>query len=173
MPKTPLERRYLRRRRAGKMLAPVRTFPTPAHPLGQAVRVSTRWNVPGNLWAAGHHTGADFACPVGSLAIATTWGRVIWVGEHGGWSGTPKPGKPWAYGIHVIIRTGNGELDYALCHLSETRVQVGDRVRPGMVVGLTGNTGNTTGEHLHLEVRPAGGHYGSDVSPRLVRRAPR
>lgn len=172
--KTPLERRYIRRRRKGKMLSPVRTAPTAANPLGEPIKVSTPYRaLDKDLWALGYHTGSDFACAVGSLAVATSWGRVVWAGERGGWSAPPRPGKPWAYGIHVIIRTGNGKHDYAYCHLSHATVQAGDRVRPGTVIGFTGNTGNTTGAHCHFEARPAGGRYGSDVAPRLVRRAPR
>jgi murein DD-endopeptidase MepM/ murein hydrolase activator NlpD len=170
MTMTPLERRYTRRRRAGKMLSPVRTAPTREHPLGQPVKATTPYGERGRLWSLGRHTGVDFACPTGSLAVATSWGRVVWVGERGGWSAPPRPGKPWAYGLHVIVRTANGRYDYMYAHLSEARVRVGDRVKPGTVVGLSGNTGNTTGAHVHFEARPAGGRYGSDVAPRLVRR---
>lgn len=176
MPKrtrTPLERRYIGRRKRGKMLCPVRSAPTPAHPLGQPYKVSTRYKKTGDLWALGYHTGADFQCPTGSLAVATTWGEVVWAGEQGGWSARPLPGKKWAYGIHVIIRTANGRYDYLYGHLSRALVEVGDKVRPGTVIGITGNTGNTTGAHLHFEARRAGGGYGDDVSPRLVRQAPR
>lgn len=173
MTKTPLERRYIRRRRAGKMLAPIRTAPTPLHPLGESAKVSTRYRVPGNLWALGYHTGADFACDTGSLAVAVTWGEVTWAGEQGGWSGRPRPGTPWAYGIHVVIRTANGKYEYLYGHLSHALVKAGDKVKPGQIIGITGNTGNSTREHCHFEVRPAGGRYGSDVSPSLVRRAPR
>lgn len=163
MPKTPLERRYIRRRLTRKWLNPVRVD-------GKGAPVTTHYGKLGSLWALGYHTGEDYACPVGSEAVAVSWGRVIWVGERGGWSAPPAPGRPWAYGLHVIIRTGNRRYDYAYCHLSRADVKVGDRVRPGMVIGLTGMTGNTTGAHLHFEARTAGGRYGSDVAPRRVRR---
>ena len=170
---TALERRYIKRRRAGKLLSPVRLTPDARHPLGVPVKASTRYRVPGKLWALGYHTGVDFACPPGSLAVATQRGEVIWVGTYGGWSAQPRPGKPWAYGLHVIVRTADGLHDYAHCHLSSANVRVGQLVRPGTILGLTGNSGNTTGSHDHVEARTAGGRYGDDVSPRLIRRKAR
>lgn len=172
-PKTPLEERYIRRRNAGKMLSPIRTAPTPGSPLGDPIRVSTPYRKIGRLWALGYHTGADFACAPGSIAVAVSWGEVIWAGEQGGWSARPAPGRPWAYGVHVIIRTANGRYDYLYAHLTRALVVAGDKVRPGQVIGITGNTGNTTGPHCHFEARPAGGRYGSDVAPALVRRSPK
>lgn len=158
--KTPLERRYLRRRLARKWLTPCRTAPTQAKPDGNGLRVTTPYGQRGS-WAAGYHTGEDYAAPIGSVAVAVTWGRVIATGR-----------TTWgaAYGTMVLIRTGSGRYDYGFCHLSRVLVKVGDKVRPGTVVGYTGNTGNTTGPHLHFEARTAGGRYGSDVAPRRVRR---
>jgi len=48
-------------------------------------------------------------------------------------------------------------------------VKAGDKITPGMTVGLTGATGHVTGPHSHFEARPAGGRYGSDVHPYLVK----
>ena len=163
MPKrTELERHYIRRRLVGKVLNPVRTPATPASALGTGYRVSTPYGKRGSLWKRGYHTGEDFACPTGSRAVAVSWGKVVHVGTVGGWGD--------AYGIHVVIRTGLGRYDYAYCHLSRADVRVGQKVRPGMVIGLTGATGNVTGPHLHFEARKAGGRYGDDVTPRKVRR---
>lgn len=153
---TELGRRYRARRRLGLRTVPVVTATAPYKPF----RVSYRYGVPDTGYAAGRHTGQDYACPAGSLAVAPTWGRVLWAGE----------GSPWgpAYGCMVVIRTATGLYDYALCHLTDTTVKAGDKVRPGDVVGHTGATGNTTGPHLHFEARPAGGRYGSDIAPRRV-----
>lgn len=156
--RTALEKKLIAKRRQGKAISPCRT------PEGKAYKVTTKWNVKGDLWAAGHHTGQDFACPQGSLAVAVTWGTVVWVGQYGGWS------SKGLYGIHVIVRTRQGAYEYALCHLSSVNVKVGQKVRPGTVVGHTGATGNVTGAHLHFEARPAGGAYGSDISPMRVRK---
>lgn len=159
---TRLQQKMIKRRRKGKALSPCRTAPSRIFPTGRALRVSTPWGKPGSMWAAGHHTGEDYAAPIGSQAVAVTWGEVVQVG-----STTWGP----AYGVVVIIRNKRGRYDYGFCHLSKTLVRVGQKVKPGTVVGLTGNTGNTTGPHLHFEVRPAGGRYGSDVDPMRVKRA--
>lgn len=161
--RTSLERRMTRRRRLGLNVSPVRAPHIRGR--GKAFKVTTRYGVPGTRWAAGHHTGEDYACPTGSHAVAVTWGRVVYVGQYGGWS------NKGLYGLHVIVRTPS--YDYAYCHLSRSLLSVGDKVRPGRLVGLTGATGNVTGPHLHFEVRPSGGLYGSDVHPRAVRRTRR
>lgn len=120
--------------------------------------VTYGWGVPDSMAATGHHTGEDHACPVGTLAVATSWGKVIGTG----WSAL---GWGQAYGYMVIIRTKTGKYDYALCHLSHVLAHVGQIIFPGTVVGLSGATGNVTGPHIHFEARPAGGRYGSDIDP--------
>ncbi len=86
------------------------------------------------------HTGQDFAAPEGSPALAVSSGRVSFVGRDGG------------YGNLVRIRHAGGvETFYA--HLSETTVSVGQKIKAGEQIGEVGTTGNSTGPHLHLEVR--------------------
>ena len=154
---TTLIRRMRRRRRAGKVLPVVLDQVTL-----RAIPVSTPYRRRGRLWALGYHTGADHAAPIGSLCLAVTRGTVIHAGDR----------SPWgrAYGRMIIIRTGGGRYDYGYAHLSGEVVKVGDPVLPGQIIGLTGNTGNSTGPHLHFEARPAGGRYGSDVRPIKVKR---
>lgn len=161
IPRTRLEARMIRRRLRGHNVAPCRTAPTDAFPLGRAAEITTRYRVTGSWWARGYHTGEDYAAPVGSLAVSPAWGRVIAVGSTS-WGA--------AYGTMVVVRTSLGVYDFAFCHLSSVAVAVGDRVRPGTVVGRVGITGNTSGPHLHFEARPAGGRYGSDVHPARVRK---
>lgn len=92
------------------------------------------------LWA-GTHTGIDFGAPAGTAIRSVTSGAVTEVG----WDG--------AYGNKTVIRMQDGtELWY--CHQDGLYVSVGDRVMPGDVIGVVGTTGNVTGPHLHLEVRP-------------------
>ncbi|MCD5405830.1 MAG: peptidoglycan DD-metalloendopeptidase family protein [Desulfotomaculum sp.] len=85
------------------------------------------------------HTGVDFGAPHGSAVIAAEDGKVIRAGWHGG------------YGLCIDISHGNGMVTrYA--HLSRINVKVGDQVQKRQVIGAVGNTGNSTGPHLHFEV---------------------
>jgi murein DD-endopeptidase MepM/ murein hydrolase activator NlpD len=86
------------------------------------------------------HTGQDFAASAGSPARAVSAGRVSFVGWDGG------------YGNLVQVRHPGGVETY-YAHLSATTVRVGQQVRAGDRVGSVGTTGNSTGPHLHLEVR--------------------
>jgi murein DD-endopeptidase MepM/ murein hydrolase activator NlpD len=86
------------------------------------------------------HTGQDFAAPTGTPMLATSRGTVV----SASWSG--------GYGNLVRIRHANGVETY-YAHLSAIDVQVGDTVDKGQRIGLVGSTGNSTGPHLHLEVR--------------------
>jgi murein DD-endopeptidase MepM/ murein hydrolase activator NlpD len=108
-------------------------------PLSNAVRTSDfgwRW---GRL-----HAGEDFAAPVGTRLVAMSTGTVVFAGEESG------------YGILVKIRYWDGTVSY-FAHMSRTSVTEGEDVDPGEVVGRSGNTGHSTGPHLHLEIHPNGG----------------
>lgn len=67
------------------------------------------------------------------------------------------------YGNHVILRINGYDCVYG--HFWERKVEKGQHVRRGDVLGLVGSTGNSTGPHLHFEIRPAGGRYGTDINP--------
>lgn len=158
-----LATRYARDRKAGKILNPCLASDTLSPGGGlNTYQVTTPYGIPGD-WEAGHHTGEDHAAPVGSLAVAVSWGHVVAAGPGGA------GGYGSAYGNLVVVRTRSGRYDYMFAHLSRIKVFPGQEVRPGMVIGYTGNTGNTTGPHLHFEARPAGGRYGSDVRPVYVK----
>jgi murein DD-endopeptidase MepM/ murein hydrolase activator NlpD len=95
------------------------------------------------LWA-NYHTGLDFAAPNGTPLLAMANGVITSVGYDG------------AYGNKTVITLDDGtELWY--CHQTSMTVSEGDVVRPGQVIGSVGSTGNVTGPHLHLEVRPGAG----------------
>jgi len=95
------------------------------------------------LWA-NTHTGLDFAAPSGTPIISVANGLVTST-EYAG-----------AYGNQTIITLEDGtEIWY--CHQTSFSVSPGDSVRGGQVIGTVGSTGNTTGPHLHLEVRPGAG----------------
>ena len=87
------------------------------------------------------HKGIDFAADHGADVIAPAEGRVVFVGNRGN-----------GYGQTVVIDHGYAiQTHYA--HLSDYKVKVGDYVRRGQVIGQVGNTGRSTGAHLHYEVR--------------------
>ena len=106
-------------------------------------RLTGRFGDRSGLWAS-VHTGLDFAAPTGTPIRAIAAGVVTAVGEDG------------RYGERTVL-TLPGGTELWFCHESLARVSVGDRVRPGEVIGAVGTTGNVTGPHLHLEVHPHGG----------------
>ena len=103
-------------------------------------RLTARFGASG-LWSA-DHTGLDLAAPSGTSIRSVTSGVIVEAGYDG------------AYGQKTVVRTAAGiELWY--CHQDTMLVSVGQRVMPGDVIGTVGSTGNVTGPHLHLEVRPS------------------
>jgi murein DD-endopeptidase MepM/ murein hydrolase activator NlpD len=95
------------------------------------------------LWAS-YHTGLDFAGDYGAPIKAMANGDVTEVGYDG------------SYGNKVVITLDDG-TELWFCHMSEFATSTGEEVRAGEVIGYIGSTGNTTGPHLHLEVRPGAG----------------
>ena len=90
------------------------------------------------------HTGIDMPLPTGSEVVATHAGEVHYAGTAGG------------YGRLVILIRDDG-LQTWYAHLSAFLVERGDRVEAGQVIALSGNTGRSTGPHLHYETRLPGG----------------
>ena len=113
--------------------------------------LSTAYRAAGASWSSGYHTGVDFSVGTGTPVKAVTDGEVVTAG----WGG--------AYGNQVVVRHDDGTYSqYA--HLSQLSVSAGQRVGAGDQLGLSGSTGNSTGPHLHFEVR-TGPDYGSDIDP--------
>ncbi len=106
------------------------------------------------LWASSH-TGLDFAAPHGSPIYAIAAGEVTETGYAG------------AYGNRTIVTLEDG-TELWFCHQSSVGVSVGERVVPGQQIGTVGNTGRSTGPHLHLEVRPGAGDPVDPFSALLV-----
>lgn len=119
-------------------------------------RVSTPYGVPGS-WASGYHTGDDYSTHglTGFPVRATRSGWVVAVGY------------PWgaAYGLHVVTTGPLGVIRFGYCHLEACLVRTGEPVRKGQVLGHSGNTGRTTGPHLHYEERRSPFRYGDDRRP--------
>lgn len=95
------------------------------------------------LWAS-YHTGLDFNGNSGDPIMAVANGTVTETGYDG------------AYGNKTVVTLDDG-TEIWFCHQTSIYVSVGDRVNGGEVIGTVGATGNVTGSHLHLEVRPGGG----------------
>jgi murein DD-endopeptidase MepM/ murein hydrolase activator NlpD len=89
------------------------------------------------------HNGLDFGIPIGTKVHSSMDGKVAYAG----WNNE-------GYGNLVIVENGAYKTYYA--HLSEIPVSVGDEVSAGDVIGLSGSTGNSTGPHLHYEIRKNG-----------------
>ncbi len=100
----------------------------------------------------GQHMALDIAAEPGTPVYAADTGTVLTAG----WSDN-------GYGYHIVIDHG---IDYITlyAHLREYFVRPGDIVKKGDVIGLVGSTGNSTGPHLHFEVRD----YGYLIDPLLV-----
>jgi len=110
----------------------------------------------GFAWRWGRmHNGQDIAVPTGTPVRALSTGTVIFAG----W-------QP-SYGYKVEIEYWDGTVSY-YGHNSRVLVRKGQQVAPGQVVAMSGNTGNSTGPHLHLEIRPDGGNPVSPI-PWLAR----
>ncbi|MET8714051.1 M23 family metallopeptidase [Streptomyces sp. NPDC004735] len=117
--------------------------------------LSATYGTGGDRWAS-KHSGQDFAVPIGTKVEAAHTGRVVKAGPNGGGDGP-------AYGNAIVIKHANGKYSqYA--HLSKIDVKIGDRVKTGEKIGLSGNTGNSSGPHLHFEIRTTP-NYGSAINP--------
>lgn len=115
--------------------------------------ISYPYGVKNPRYAAGFHTGDDYASPTGTKVVAVLGGTIAWSNNNGG-----------AYGRWIGLRASNGR-DYVYCHLSVRSVSTGDKVVAGQKLGEVGATGNVTGPHLHFEDRPKGGGYGQVRKP--------
>ncbi|MFG2737323.1 LysM peptidoglycan-binding domain-containing M23 family metallopeptidase [Streptomyces carpaticus] len=113
--------------------------------------LATGYMVAGSMWASGYHTGIDFPAATGTPVLAVGDGEVVSAGDGG------------SYGNQVIVKHADGHYSqYA--HLSSLSVSAGQSVSAGDQLGGVGSTGNSTGPHLHFEIR-TGPDYGSDIDP--------
>jgi len=95
------------------------------------------------------HRGLDISANRGTAVLAPASGTVYFAGNGG------------EYGTTVILDHGN-DLRSLYGHLQEIRVKHGERIERGQVIALTGNTGRTSGPHLHYEIQI----HGQAVDPR-------
>lgn len=106
-------------------------------------KVSTPFKKKGSHWSKGYHTGVDFAVPVGTDILAVADGVIT----KANW------GK--SYGLQIVQEIGlHSKKQYCIyAHLSKILVKPGDKVKKGQHIAESGNTGNSTGPHLHFELR--------------------
>jgi len=96
-------------------------------------------------WAAGYHTGDDYSTK-GKTGVPVRASKAGWVySTFNAWGSS--------YGIHVVLINKSTGIRIGYCHLSSIKVKAGQRIKKGQIVGYSGNTGNSTGPHLHYEER--------------------
>lgn len=121
------------------------------------------------------HAGVDIGLPCGTDIHMPPglFGKAVWIDNPGGYGTAlrielsqsvpaPVPGG----------RVTNRTFDVWLGHLRQRLVKSGEQVAPGDHLAISNNTGNSTGCHLHFEVRPNGAKYGTDVDPTTLLLAP-
>ncbi|MEO8635086.1 MAG: M23 family metallopeptidase [Gemmatimonadales bacterium] len=102
------------------------------------------------------HPGIDIALPIGTAVRAAGGGKVLEASEQA------------EYGRYVLVEHPDG-FQTVYGHLSRIAVAPGSIVEAGQVVGLTGNTGNSSAPHLHFEIR----QNGTSIDPRTLLKEPR
>jgi len=113
----------------------------PGSTISQVYGPTQLWFEPAYGGFAHFHTGLDTCLPEGSPVLVADDGIVILVGS-----------GPYGYGNYLVVQHQGG-LTTLYGHLSRTLVHVGDQVMQGQPIGLEGTTGNSTGPHLHFELR--------------------
>lgn len=106
------------------------------------------WPVNGGRLTQGlhGHNGVDIGAPSGTAIFAAAGGTVIIARDNDGWNG--------GYGNYVVVKHSNGtQTLYA--HMSSVLANVGQKIGQGETIGRVGSTGESTGNHLHFEVRGA------------------
>lgn len=134
--------------------APKAAAPSWVKPVGSYALTAT-YGKAGNMWTS-NHSGQDFAVPTGTPVVSIGAGTVVKAGPNGAGDGP-------AYGNAVVIKHNNGKYSqYA--HLSTVNVSAGQTVKAGQLIAKSGNTGNSSGPHLHFEIRTTP-NYGTAVDP--------
>ncbi|MEL7504051.1 MAG: peptidoglycan DD-metalloendopeptidase family protein [Cyanobacteria bacterium J06554_6] len=102
------------------------------------------------------HAGTDLGAPLGTPIVATQAGRVAIADFLGG------------YGLTVVLRHDEDSIESRYAHMARLLVQPGEWVEQGDVIGLVGSTGNSTGPHLHFELRQLTGDGWVALNPDLL-----
>jgi murein DD-endopeptidase MepM/ murein hydrolase activator NlpD len=122
-------------------------------PVGEEFKITAGPGDKGGMWRT-EHRGYDFACPVGTPVAAPLRGNIFIAGRHrihdrdsGEWIDGPLGLRIW----QLVEVHGVGMVRIGYCHLSFIDVKEGEVVEPGTIIGATGNTGNSTGPHIHVQ----------------------
>jgi murein DD-endopeptidase MepM/ murein hydrolase activator NlpD len=131
---------------AGPLTARALRRPVPVSPRQLAWPVRSPITSGYGLRGARFHAGLDLVAPLGTPVGAPGSGEVVWAGwRDGGW------------GNAVMVAHGGG-VRSLVAHLSRIDVRVGDHVGSGQQLGLSGTTGDSSGPHVHFEVRLRGAY---------------
>ncbi len=121
-------------------------YPVPRNArLSQRFRANPQWYQP----AFPGHEGVDWAISIGTPICAAADGEVFFINRN------PNP-KVSPYGIYVRVRHQHGQYETIYAHLSQVTVRENQTVQAGQVIALSGNTGRSTGPHLHFTIKKQG-----------------
>lgn len=111
-------------------------------PFDNVSRETTPFKKKGS-WKCGYHTGVDRVCDKDKTIVAISDGVVQRINDCGE-----------SYGNHIVYKTGN--IVVLCAHLRDKpTVKVGEKIKIGQKIGIMGNTGHSTGAHLHIELQKA------------------
>lgn len=120
-------------------------------PLTGKFKVTCIYKKKGN-WSCGWHTGIDLVSDNTDI-YSTCNGKVTRIG----WDDS--------YGNFIVIKNNSDGKYHWFCHLEKIKVRAGDKVSRTDVIGIMGNTGNSTGKHLHFEIRNKSNKYADNSNP--------
>lgn len=136
--KAKIEAEKKRKAEAERLAKLARQFTAPV----SSFQLTSGFGDSGGMWQS-DHTGQDFAAPTGTPVKAVHSGTI----KEAGWAGS--------FGYRIVLELDDG-TELWFCHLSSMTKSAGEEVNTGDVIGRVGSTGNSTGAHLHVEVRPGG-----------------
>ncbi len=119
-------------------------------PLTGEFKVTCEYKRKGN-WACGWHTGIDL---IGDETIYATCDGVV-----------TRTGYDKSYGNFIVVKNDADGKYHWYCHLSKINVSANQRVNRVSKIGVMGSTGNSTGKHLHFEIRNASNNYADNSDP--------
>ena len=116
-------------------------------PLTGIFKVTCPYKKEGKTWAFGWHTGIDLVNE--NRKVYGTCDGIVF-----------NSGFDKHYGNFIVVHSKETDTFHWFCHLEKRKVKIGDYVSRGTIIGIMGNTGNSTGVHLHYEIRDYSNKYG-------------